>query len=59
LVALPVPSSVTYIVVAFAKNTAKGVKSAPVTLAESLGKPGTILIVVEAAFTKVGSVSTV
>jgi hypothetical protein len=51
---LPVPSSVTYIVVGLAKKTAKGVKLPPVALAESVGKPGTTLIVVEAAPPTVG-----
>ena len=38
-----------------AKNTAKGVKSPPLALAESVGNPGTILILVDAAFASVGS----
>ena len=44
---------------AFAKNTAKGVKLPPVALAESVGKPGTTLIVAAAAFATVGSDETV
>jgi hypothetical protein len=46
-------------VVAFAKKTAKGVKSPPVDFAESVGNPGTMLIVVAAALATVGSVGTV
>jgi hypothetical protein len=46
---VPVPSSVTYIVVGLAKNTAKGVKFPLVALAESVGKPGTTVIVADAA----------
>ena len=54
-VALPVPSSVTYIVVAFPKKTAKGVKLPPVVLAGSVGKPGTTLMVAKAAPATVSS----
>ncbi len=58
-VELPDPSSLTYIVVALAKKTANGVKLPPVALAESVGKPGTTLMVAAAAPATVGSEETV
>ena len=42
-----------------AKKTAKGVKFPPVALAESVGKPGTMVIVCDAALATVGSDATV